>query len=102
MVARTWIDEAFLELLRADPVTTCNNSGLPTVAGAVVRIIEVKITGTGQVKDQVDAWIEGNRTGLYDLWLPIRPDEWDEEAGGMIEVSTGDYCCCCCPCCCCT
>jgi hypothetical protein len=103
MVARTWVDEQYLELLLASPVEVLERAGIHTIPGAVLRIIQHKITGSGKIEDQVDAWITGNRTGLYDLYLPMKPDDVEiPTTGGAMSVETGDYCCCCCPCCCCT
>jgi hypothetical protein len=99
LVARTWVDESFLELLRANPVDTLARAGMPTIPGAVVRVVEMKLTGQGRIEEQIDRWIEGNRTGLYDLWLSMKPEGVDVAVGGLASV---DACCCCTPCCCCT
>jgi len=102
MVAQTWIDPNYMQLLLADPVNTLAAAGLPTADGAVIRIIQVKITGMGRVEDQVDAWVEAARTGLYDLWLPIKPDDVDVSVGGGDPGGcAGGASCCCTPCCCC-
>jgi len=104
MVARTWTDESFLDLILASPADALAGAGMPTAPGATFRIVQHKITGSGQIKDQVDAWVEGNRTGLYDLFLPMRPDDVDFEPGGGGDPNAcaGGFGCCCCPCCCCT
>jgi len=103
MVAQTWIDPNYLQLLLADPANTLAGAGLPTVDGAVIRIVQVKITGMGRVEDQVQAWVEGGRTGLYDLWLPLKPDDVDVSVGGGDPgACAGGASCCCTPCCCCT
>lgn len=103
MVAQTWIDPNYEQLLLSDPVNTLAAAGLPTVEGAVIRIVQVKITGMGRVEDQVDAWVEGARTGLYDLWLPLKPDDVDVSVGGGDpSACVGGASCCCTPCCCCT
>jgi hypothetical protein len=102
MVARTWVDESYLELLLASPAETLAAAGLEATEGAVFRIIQVKITGMGSVDQQVDAWVEGFRTGLYDLYLPIKPEDIDIELGGEMAEAGDTYCCCCTPCCCCT
>ena len=97
LAARCWVDEAFLQLLLSEPVATLAKSGLPTIPGAVVRVVQMKITGMGKIEEQVDKWIEGARTGLYDLYLPMKPDGID-----LPGVGGGDTNCCCTPCCCCT
>jgi len=102
MVARTWVDDSFLQLLLADPTSTLAQNGIPTVDGAVVRIIQHVITGSGKIEDQVDAWLEGHATGLYDLYVPMKPEEFDISEGGGGDACQGGDSCCCCPCCCCT
>ncbi len=101
MVAHAWIDDSYRQLLLSDPVTTLANAGLPTVSGAEVVVVENKITGVGKVEDAVDEWIQGNQTGRYLLWLPVKPDAVNLPAGGGGACAGGDSCCCC-PCCCCT
>ncbi len=103
IVARTWVDDSFRQLVLTDPTNTLAGGGMPTVEGAIIRVIEHKITGSGKIEDQVDAWLEGNKSGLYDLFLPMKPDEFDVDVGAGGEgCAGGDNSCCCCPCCCCT
>jgi len=107
LVARTWVDETFLDLLLASPAETLARAGMPTAPGAQIRIIQCKLTGMGKIEDQVNSWIEGMRTGLYDIWMPIKPDDVDlaPGGGGVDACAGGDgdvSCCCCTPCCCCT
>jgi len=102
MVAQTWIDDQYLDLLLASPAEVLARAGIPTAPGATIRIIQVKLTGMGKVEDQVNSWIEGNRTGLYDLWLPLKPDDIDlSPGGGDPNACAGGASCCCTPCCCC-
>jgi len=106
MVARTWVDDSYLDLVVANPVSALTRAGLAVPDGSTVRVIQHKITGSGQISDQVDAWVEGNRTGLFDLFLPMRPDDVDIDGSGGGEpvggCAGGNACCCCSPCCCCT
>lgn len=105
LVARTWVDDQYLELLLANPVETLTRAGITSIPGAVIRIIQHRITGTGRIEDQVEDWIRGNQTGLYELWLPFKPEDVDlsGESGGALAVEeSGGSCCCCSPCCCCT
>lgn len=103
MVARTWADESYLELILADPAGTFAAAGLPVAEGAVFRIIQCKVTGQGSIGEQVDAWLEGIRTGRYDVFVPIRPDDIEIPGGGAPGACAGgDINCCCTPCCCCT
>ena len=98
MVAKTWVDETFLDLLLANPAQTLAAAGLDFTEGAVFRIIQLKVTGMGTISDQVDKWLEGFRTGLYDLYLPMKPEDLEIDPG----VGAADVNCCCTPCCCCT
>jgi len=102
MVARTWTDDTYLELILTDPANALARVGIATAPGAVIRVLQHKITGSGKIEDQVDAWIEGNRTGLYDLFLPMRPDDFDVDPGGGAPDACAGGGCCCSPCCCCT
>jgi hypothetical protein len=97
MVARTWSDPSFLQLLQSNPVSVLAQAGLPTIPGAVVRVIEMKLTGLGSIDEQVDNWVKGIQTGLYDLLIPIKPEGIQVPPPGG-----GDVNCCCTPCCCCT
>lgn len=102
IIAKTWVDDSFQQMILTDPVNTLAGAGIPTVAGAVIRVIKHTITGSGKIEDQVDAWLEGNKTGLYNLFLPNKPEEFDVPTGGGDGCIGGDNTCCCCPCCCCT
>jgi hypothetical protein len=97
MVARTWTDPSYLQLLLANPVQTLDQAGIPTIPGAVIRVLQIKLTGIGRIEEVVDKWIDGIRTGQYDLFIPIKPDGISIGAAGG-----GDVNCCCTPCCCCT
>jgi len=65
----------------------------------VVRVVVMEITGMGHIEEQVDYWVKGNQTGLYDLFIPSKPEDADLTGDG---AGGGDVCCCCCPCCSCT
>lgn len=102
MVARTWTDPSYLDLILSDTANALSKVGIPTVPGAVIRVIEHKITGSGKIEDQVNSWLEGNTSGLYDLFLPIKPDDFDASPGGGSPDACAGGGCCCSPCCCCT
>jgi hypothetical protein len=106
MVARTWMDDTYRQLVVSNPADTLAQAGMPTIAGAVIRVLQHQITGSGKIEDQVDAWIAGNTSGLYDLFLPMVPDQFQVTPGGGAAggdaCAGGDSTCCCCPCCCCT
>jgi hypothetical protein len=99
MVARTWAEPNYLELILADPVSALTAAGLPVPDGSVVRIIQHKILGQGTMEDQIDKWIEGLQSGRFDVYLPMVPDDVEipeSPTGGDVSL------CCCSPCCCCT
>jgi len=102
MVARTWTDDSYHQLLLSDAATALSRVGIHTLPGAVIRVLEHKITGTGKIEDQVDAWVKGNQTGLYDLFLPMKPEDFDATPGGGAPDACAGGGCCCSPCCCCT
>jgi hypothetical protein len=94
-----WTDPTFIGKLLANPASVLAANGIPTIPGAVIRVIQMSITGMAHIEEQVDYWITGNETGLYDLFMPNLP------AGANLQPSGaggGDACCCCCPCCSCT
>jgi hypothetical protein len=97
-VARTWSDPTFLQLLLSNTVDTLTQHGLPTIPGAVVRVLQIKSTSLGQIEEVLDRWIGGMKTGLYDLWLPLKPEaiQVPPAGGGNLDG------CCCTPCCCCS
>jgi len=102
MVARSWMDDAYRELILSDPANALAKIGISTLPGAVIRVIEHKITGSGKIEDQIDTWVKGNQTGLYDLFLPMRPEDFDASPGGGAPDACAGGGCCCTPCCCCT
>ena len=64
MVARCWVDDSYLQLVLTNTAQTLADAGMPTVDGAVIRVIQHVITGSGKIEDQVDSWLRGNETGL--------------------------------------
>ena len=102
LVSRCWAEDSYLRLVLASPAETLAAAGIPTVEGAIIRVIQHKITGSGKIEDQVDAWLLGNETGLYDLFLPMKPEELEIDPGAGGDACAGGDTCCCCPCCCCT
>jgi hypothetical protein len=102
MVARCWVDDSYRQLVLTDTANTLAGAGMPTVDGAIIRVIQHVITGSGKIEDQVDAWLQGHETGLYDLFLPMKPDDFNVAPGGGGDACAGGDSCCCCPCCCCT
>jgi hypothetical protein len=98
LVARTWSDPSFLQLLLSNTVDTLTQHGLPTIPGAIVRVLQIRSTSRGKIDEVLDRWISGIKTGLYDLWLPLKPESLEMPPTG----GSGNLNCCCTPCCCCT
>ena len=46
MVARTWMDDTYRQLVVSNPADTLAQAGMPTIAGAVVRVVQHQITGS--------------------------------------------------------
>ena len=95
LVAATWSNPDLVEKLRSDPHAMLEEFGLPTTPKSDVRVVEMKVTGKGKFEDQWDDWQAGAERGVYDLWLPAKPD--DIKADSLSDVNTT-----CTPCCCCT
>lgn len=95
MVARVWSEEGYLDKLKEDPHAALSEFGISTKEGSKVRVWEVNNPGQGSMEEQVADWLQGDITGLYDLWIPAKPPVVE---GG---VGTEDVNCCT-PCCCCT
>jgi hypothetical protein len=93
LVAATWQDDSVLAHLKQNPVEVLNKYGLKTKAGATVQIDVVEPTGEGNFQSQLAAWVLGDRTGKYTLWIPEKPQE--------VPGSSDDGCTCT-PCCSCT
>ena len=56
MVARTWTDDSSLDLILSDTANALSKVGIPTVPGAVIKVIEHRITGSGKSKIR---WMPG-------------------------------------------
>jgi hypothetical protein len=82
LVAATWANDQVLSSLKANPVKVCNDYGMPTKAGATVDVQVVEPTGQGSFTSIQAAWILGDKTGKYDLWIPQKPSGAGEEAEG--------------------
>lgn len=111
IVARSWVDEAFFDELVSKPKATLDANGLATPDDADVRIITVEHsnTGEGSIEGQHARWQKGEETGTYELYISLKPDDFDPENVNLSEsqldaVAGGllDNCCCCTPCCTCT
>lgn len=112
LVVRSWTSEDYLDLLKSAPHAALAEVGLDLPSSATVNVIIMEPTGHGKVEDQVERWEEGERTGVYDLFIPHRPEDLEDlaladeslvgVAGGLEAVEGDNYCCCCTPCCCCT
>lgn len=102
LVARTWSDPAFLEKLEKDPAGVLAAEGFHVNPGAHIRVVAMKPTGAGHASEQVDAWVHGNTTGLYNLYIPSMPHDIKTALASKKLAQSGDVNTTCTPCCCCT
>lgn len=117
VTALTWVDEEYKNRLLNDPRETLLEAGIITPPDAEVRITEVQPEqfGTGNVEGQIARWHEGEKTGVYEFALALKPDDFDPDnvalsdmqldvvAGGLQDAEAIDVSCCSCtPCTCCT
>ena len=112
LVANVWEDDQVLDDLKAEPKRVLNNFGFNIPQDAEVNLILRQPNPEGTPDTQVDMYLEGENTGVYDIIIPLRPDGMDLEdiplqdevlelvAGGAVggDANTTS-CCCCCPCC---
>ena len=96
LVEKAWEDQTYLAKLHENPIAVLADAGIPVQAGAVVNVVMRKLDRTAKLADQVGAWEDGIRTGIYDLILPIRPEGGDEAL--IVQGPEGGDPCCCCPC----
>lgn len=108
LVVRTWASEEYLDYVQNDPHGALNEIGLPIAEDATVNVTLVDSTGNGKIEDQIERWETGERTGVYELVIANRPDDFDISDFALTEEQlenaaggAGYYCCCCTPCCCC-
>lgn len=107
LVVRTWTGEDYLNLLQTNPHAALAEVGIDLPSSAIVNVTVMEPTGHGKVEDQIERWEEGERTGIYNLFIPQRPEDLEDMPladESLLEVAGGSgyYCCCCTPCCCCT
>jgi hypothetical protein len=118
MVARSWADEDFKDRVLKSPQSVLDESGITTRSDAKIVVVEYPVLSqeaaesangpNASIDQQFDLWVAGNKTGTYELRLPLRPDDLSLSdaslsgiAGGVAGTGTDAACCCCCPCCCC-
>ena len=105
LIASVWEDEQVLDELQAEPKKVLNNFGFNISDDSEVNLILREINTDGTPSTQVDMYIKGQETGVYDIIVPLRPsDEVLEDLplqDDMLELVAGGVvaCCCCCPCC---
>lgn len=75
VVAKVWSDPAFIGQLNASPASVLSKNGIDTKAGAKINVVQVKSTGNGKVEDQVADWAAGDKSGVYNLWIPLKPSD---------------------------
>jgi hypothetical protein len=96
LVEKTWDDPGFLAILLQNPSRTLAASGLITVPNSTVNIVLRKLDRNAKLAEQLALWEDGNRSGVYDIIIPIKPDP-----SAVLIPEGGEAGCCCCPCCCC-
>jgi hypothetical protein len=104
LVISAWSDDAVMNRLKNDPLSTAKEFGLDVPPGGSVKLVS-QIPAEGDHSPDLDVqirlWDEGKQSGVYELHVPETPQldkmELSEVAGGL-SIS----CCSCCPCCCCT
>lgn len=96
VVEQAWDDPTFLAMLLQNPSRTLAASGLSTVDGATVNIVLRKLDRNAKLGNQLALWEEGDRSGVYDIIIPIKPDP-----STTLFPEGGEGGCCSCPCCCC-
>jgi hypothetical protein len=99
LVARTWQDPEYLNALKNDPIGTLKEAGIDVPDNATVRVVIMEPTGAGSGDEQWEYWQKGEESGVYDLFVPTKPEDLDSAA---MAQSGGTYTCSCTPCCCCT
>lgn len=110
-VGQVWENPSLIESLKADPVATLNEHGFAIPEGSTVNLIFRELNVEGNPETQADNFEEGDKTGVYNVIIPTKPEGFDpadmpldEEilelmAGGIDQVAAIPPCCCCCPCC---
>lgn len=117
VTAQTWASDDYLKKLIAEPKTVLAEAGIQTRPDARINVITMQAsqTGSGSLDGQVQRWVMGEQTGVYDFVLSLRPEGWepgnvalsdmqlDAIAGGAAaSTDVSISCCCCTPCTCCT
>ena len=116
VTALTWANEEYLKHLMAEPKTVLAEAGIQTRDDARINVITIEAakTGGGSLDGQVERWMHGEQTGVYDFVLSLKPEGWepgnvalsemqlDGVAGGAQAEAISVSCCCCTPCTCCT
>lgn len=92
MILKLWGDPGYVDALKRDPKQALAGAGIDIPAKATVNIILRNLDRTAKLADQLAMWEEGVRTGVYDIIIPIKPNETTS-----LAAEGGDPCCCC-PC----
>ena len=103
VIGQAWTDEGYMERLLKEPRTILADAGLSVPGNAAINIVRVEPTGEGSLDEQAELWATGETSGVYELFVPIKPAEFalsDEQLAAI--AGGGDWCTCTCPCCCCT
>lgn len=102
-----WSSRRFTDELAADPVVALAQFGLVVPDGGRVEVCQRIQADHGEpsLDFAVAEWTEGERTGLYRLYVPSTPQmrwaELDTDELAVLSAGTSANQCCCTPCCCC-
>jgi hypothetical protein len=77
-----------------NPVKTVNEAGLVTTRERpLVRVIKVEPSDFGKMDDKIIDWFKGDKTGIYTLWLPMKPWDLDPDGADLVPgVAAGTTC----------
>ena len=96
VVEKAWDDPKYLESLRNNPAAVLKEAGIQPPPGATVNVVMRQLDRNAKLADEISAWEDGKKTGVYDIIIPIKPNA---NAQLIPEGQEGDACCCC-PCSC--
>src|SRR5688572_23397908 len=99
LVGQIWENPSIIDSLKANPVATLNEYGFAIPEGSTVNLIFRELNLEGNPETQAESFAEGDRTGVYEVIIPTKPENFDpadmpldEEilelmAGGAEEVA---------------
>jgi len=108
VVINTWHNPQFASELQNDTAAALASCGLTTQPGATFNIVR-ETSGSGDIDVQITAWVTGQTTGNYTLYIPssqqsVQGVELAPQDQQALEVGVDsiNVCTTCTPCCCCS